>query len=160
MRWCCLLILSCLRQRVCSWTRCDRGCLTVRWCSAHSHCRWSGNRNCHSLPCSATDCWAPERCGSRCCTGKGSNIKSERLTRIFFSFPPTLPFCLHISFWCSTAILPFLAFHCLHWTNYKKFKTMLLGLSPANKNQTTLFPFWKNYTGSLLMPVSTTKLPH
>ena len=37
---------------------------------------------------------------------------------------------------------------------------MLPDLSSANENQTTLLAFWKNYTGSLLRPVSTTKLPH
>ena len=37
---------------------------------------------------------------------------------------------------------------------------MLPDLSSANENQTTLLAFRKNYTGSLLRPVSTTKLPH
>lgn len=160
--WCSLLILSYLRQRVCSWTRCDRGCLTVRWCSAHSHCHWSGNRNCHSLPCSATDCWAPERCGSRCCTGKGSNIKSERLTCIFFSPPsPLTPlFVCAFHFDVLLQFYPLWPFIVFTEPTTKKFKTMLLDRSPANENQTMLLPFWKRYTGSLLMPASATKLPH
>ena len=60
----------------------------------------------------------------------------------------------------TTAILPSLAFHHLHWTDYRKFKTMLPGLYSANKNLTTLLAFWKTtLAGSLLRPLSTTKLP-
>ena len=49
-----------------------------------------------------------------------------------------------------------------------KFKRMLPDLSSANESLTTSFPFWKkqknktnkNYTGSLVRLISTTKLPH